>query len=146
MIMIRFMLACACALLLTLTSAKAQEDPFDHSNFYQVKIEVKDALFSVSKELQTKPDVVTFRTKMAARLKQIASRHPEMDYTIVADKGGQVDIMSSVMIGYTDKKGFIGWKFDTVFSEKRVYFFSISLADRTIPDLSWEEYYRWNIL
>lgn len=130
-------------------SACAQEpEEFDHSRFYRAKVEIAAAIFSVAEPMKEKPDKVTFTTQLQQKLAELGNKYP-IDFTVIVEEPKNPNLpemISITLIGYEDEKGFIGWKFDTIFSEKMVFGFVIALQDRTIPKISWEDYYRYKVV
>ena len=129
-------------LMLLSTQACAIEN-FDHSRFYLAKSRIKQELIETTKEVGLSATELEFKTALEKRLVKVVESIPELDYTVLTSTQENATIVIT-LIGYTDKKGYVGWKFDTVLVDDNAYFFSATLADREIPELKAEEYYRWN--
>lgn len=131
------------------TPAKSQSVPdFDHSKFYKAKIEISEAILDVARSMRVKPDKDVFQREMNARLALLGATYP-IDYTVIVYEPKDPnlpELITVTLIGYEDEGGFIGWKFDTLFSGEQVFAFVIALQDRTIPDITWDEYYRYKVI
>jgi hypothetical protein len=114
--------------------------------FYMIKNEVKDELVSVAKETRQTVDMNEIKAGLEKRLGEIASKHSHMDYTVFVEKSDDITA-STVLIGYEDDGGFVGWKFDSIYSEQKVYMFSMTMSDRKVDFQSPpEDYYQWEIV
>lgn len=145
--LLSFVVSIAFILFITFP-VKAQETDFDYSRFYQAKTDISDAIFAISEPMKVKPDKMLFEILLSEKLSELAQKYP-IDYTIIAEQPNNTDLpemITVVLIGYQDEKSFIGYKFDTIFSEKMVFGFVIALQDRTVPDISWEDYYRYKVV
>ena len=132
-------------LVLLSQTALADDSEFDHSRFYQAKTDVKSALADVGERLKSRPSESEFKSEVEMRLALVAAKYP-IDFAIFTSTINDADVATMVMVGYTDAKGFIGWKFDTIFSQGAVYFFSFPLSDRVVPELKPDDYYRWKVI
>lgn len=129
-------------LLITSASADSYEYPTDFTRFYRVKTEVKDAIASIAQKLQFAPNKTTFEQEMKMRLNKLSNEYPESDFKILAEKQGD-DLYTAILVGFTEGKHFIGWRFNTVFYQNKVYFYVHTQYDRVIKDLPLGEYYEW---
>lgn len=131
------------------TPVSAQTVPdFDHSRFYRAKTEISEAILDTAGDMKSNPDKALFEIKLNTRLALIAQNYP-IDHLVIVQKPDDPNLpemLAVTLIGYEDEGGFIGWKFDTVFSEQMVFAFVIALQDRTIPEISWDEYYRYKVI
>lgn len=122
------------------------QQQYKHSTFYLIKNEVKDELVSVAKENRRTVDVNEIKNDLENKLKVLASKYSQMDYTVFVENSDGITA-STVLIGYEDRGGFIGWKFDSLYSNEKVFMFSKTLGDRSVDFQSpAEEYYQWEIV
>lgn len=136
--------------LLFSSVAWAEEDPFNHGRFYEAKMEISGSIIDIAGAMKTKPDKMMFEVLLAKRLEELKQKFP-IDYTIMVSQSdgsnpNAPEMVAITLVGYQDEKGFIGWKFDTVFSDNMVFAFVLSLPDRNIPEISWEQYYRYKVI
>lgn len=144
--MIKHIIIVLTLILIVAGSCKSDAQQYKHSTFYLIKNEVKDELVSVAKENKQTVDVNEIKAGLEKRLGEIASKHSHMDYTVFVEKSDDITA-STVLIGYEDDGGFIGWKFDSIYSEQKVFMFSKTLKDRKVDFQSPpEDYYQWEIV
>lgn len=148
--MMRYVICSVLALMLAVVNARAEEDPFNHGRFYEAKMEISGSIIDIAGAMKAKPDKMMFEVLLAKRLEELKQKFP-IDYTIMVSQSDgsnpeAPEMVAITLIGYEDEKGFIGWKFDTVFSENMVFAFVLSLPDRNIPEISWDQYYRYKVI
>lgn len=140
----------AIALIAFLGTAKAEQDPFNHGRFYEAKMEISGSIIDIAGAMKNSPNKADFREQLTKRLDQLKAEFPIDHTVIVVENDGTnpeaPDMVAVTLIAYEDEKGFIAWKFDTVFHDNQVFAFVMSLPDRNIPDVGWEQYYRYKVI
>lgn len=122
------------------------QQQYKHSMFYFIKNEVKNELVNVAKENRQSANPADIKTDLENKLYMLAKNHSQMDYTVFVDRNDDITT-STVLIGYEDVNGFIGWKFDSIYTNDNVYMFSKTLLNRNIDfQASADEYYQWDII
>ena len=133
-------------ILIVVGSCKSDAEQYNYSTFYVIKNEVKNELLAVAEENKQTADVNEIRASLEKRLGEITSKHSQMDYTVFVEKSDDITA-STVLVGYEDTNGFIGWKFDSIYTEQKVYMFSMTMNDRKVDfQAPAENYYQWEIV
>jgi len=116
------------------------------SDAYRSKTLVQEVLTGVATRHSEDHDINYVYLDLVASLEELVSSNPKLDYTIL--KGENTTDAIAVLVGHEDQRGFIGWKFDLIFTGTRVLLYQLTLKSRSLDDTTYssEDYYQWKVI
>lgn len=118
----------------------------DWSRFFEMRDLVKEKIAEVGTLNQVNPDRIVIEKALDNAFEELEKQIPQMQHMIFSAGDGEGVVVTAV-IDFEDEQGFMGWKFDTLFTEGNVVFYQLQLNSREIPqNIKMDEYYQWKLV